>query len=145
MTKTCVMAWMLGLLLAVFFLVPGCGTKDANRGAIHGEVKLDGQPIEQGSITFTPTGGTKGTVTGGQIEKGRYQLSAANGPAIGQNIVEIRAMQKTGRMIPQGFGATGEMIEEQVDVVAPQFNSASTLEAEVKPGDNTVDFNVTSK
>ena len=48
-------------------------------------------------------------------------------------------------MIPKGLGATGEMVEEQVEAVAPQFNSESAFKVEVKTGDNTADFDVTSK
>ena len=87
----------------------------------------------------------KGTVAGGEIVKGRYQLSGKAGPAVGWNRVEIRAMRKTGKMVPMPFPARGKMVEEQVEAIPPRFNSASTLKVEVKPGDNTADFAVESK
>jgi hypothetical protein len=37
------------------------------------------------------------------------------------------------------------MGEEMIEAVAPRFNSESTLKFEVKPGENTADFTVSSK
>lgn len=135
----------LGLLVVGCLFGSGCDHKDANRGAIGGEVTLDGTPIVQGSILFVPIEGTQGAVTGGPIENGRYQLVGNVGPAIGWNRVEIHAPRKTGKMIPKGLGGTGEMVDEQVDAVAPSFNAASMLKVEVKPGDNTANFEVVAK
>lgn len=132
--------------LAVGLLVAGCGGRATNRAAIHGEATLDGQPITQGSIVFTPAKGVKGTVAGGQIIDGHYHLTAERGPAIGWNHVEINSLRATGKMVPKPFGARGDaMVNEMVEAVAPQFNSATTLKTEVKLGDNTADFDTTSR
>ena len=82
----------LGLLLVVLMIVPGCGKKGTKQGAVTGAVKLDGQLLEHGSILFAPIEGTMGAVSGGQIEKGRYQLSGAACAAVGCNSVEIRSV-----------------------------------------------------
>lgn len=37
------------------------------------------------------------------------------------------------------------MIEEQVEAVPARFNSESKLSVDVKPGDNTADFEVSSR
>ena len=134
-----------GFLLISLVVASGCGKNGTNRGAISGEVKLDGRPLEQGSILFTPIEGTKGTVAGGEIANGRYQLSGKAGPTIGWNRIEIRGTRKTGKMVPMPFPARGKMVEEQVEAIPPRFNSGSTLKVEVRPGDNTADFDVTSK
>jgi hypothetical protein len=131
--------------LVLLTLAVGCGKKGTNQGAISGTVKLDGKPVELGSILFTPIEGAKGSVTGGQIENGQYQLSGAAGVAVGWNRVEIRAMRKTGRMVPKPFAQHGEMVEELTEAVPPRFNSESTLKAEVKAGDNTANFDVSSR
>jgi hypothetical protein len=123
----------------------GCGHHDKNRGAIGGEVKLDGMPIVNGSISFMPLQGTPGDPASGKIAEGRYRISANAGPAIGWNRVEIRALHKTGRMVPLPFPSQDKMIEETVQVISPRFNSQSSLKFEVKPGDNRADFKVTSK
>ena len=135
----------LGLLLVVLTIVPGCGKKGTNQGAISGVVKLDGQLLEQGSILFAPIEGAVGVVTGGPIEKGRYQVSGASCAAVGCNRVEIRAVRKTGKMVPMPFGRPGEMVEGQAEAIPAKFNSESILKVDVKPGDNTADFEVTSR
>jgi hypothetical protein len=137
---------LLPVLLAPLLLFAcGCGRSGANRGAVSGTVKLDGKPVEQGSILFTPIEGARGSVAGGEIENGRYQLSAKKGPAIGWNRVEIQAMRKTGKMVRKAFGRPGEMVPEQVSAIPPRFNTKSKLKAEIKPGDNTADFDVSSR
>jgi hypothetical protein len=135
---------LLGCLL-LLALLAGCGKNDGNHNAIQGDVKLDGKPLEQGSILFTPTEGTKGVVTGGEINNGHYQLAGKNGAAAGWNRIEIRAVRKTGKMVQKPLAPQGEMVEEYGEAVAPKFNSSSTLKVEVKPGENKADFEVTSK
>lgn len=131
--------------LIVLLLTGGCGKDHANRGAIQGEVKLDGRPIEEGSILFTPVDGTKGTVAGTQIEKGRYQIAGQNGPAVGWNSVAISTLRKTGRMMEKPMTPPGQMVEEYVEAIPPRFNTESTLKLEVKPGENTADFEALSQ
>jgi hypothetical protein len=135
---------LLALFAVLFLLLAGCDGGHAERGGIHGKVTLDGKPLAQGSILFTPIQGAHGVVTGGEIKDGRYELPAETGPAMGWNRVEIRAARNTGKMIPKPFAPPGQMIPEQVEAVAPQFNSASMLKVEIKPGENTANFEVTS-
>jgi hypothetical protein len=137
----------LRLMVLAFLFLPafGCGGGKSDRGAISGTVRLDGKPLERGSILFTPIEGTRGAVAGGEIVDGRYQLSATRGPAIGTNRVEIRAMRKTGRMAPKAFGRPGEVVPEQAEAIPPQFNSKSKLKAKIDAGDNTADFDVSSR
>jgi hypothetical protein len=125
-------------------LLSGCGGHRADRGAVGGTVALDGKSLEHGSILFTPIDGTHGSVAGATIEDGRYQLPSEVGPAVGWNRVEIRAMRKTGNMVPKAFGHPGEMVPEQVEAIPAQFNSKSKLKVEIRPSDNTADFNVSS-
>jgi hypothetical protein len=108
-------------------------------------VTLDGPLLKEGSILFTPMAGTKGTVTGGRIENGRYWLSAANGPAVGWNSVAINAARRTGKKIPPSLGGkSGEPLDAVAEAVAPRFNSDTILKVEVRPGKNTADFKVES-
>lgn len=124
-----------------FCLLGGCGgPAGPKRGAVEGKVTLDGVAIEQGSITFKPTGGTQGPTAGGPISQGRYQLSVADGPVVGRNRVEITAPAKSGRKVPAPMGNPGETTDEIIEKVPARYNSQSTLECEVKPGNNTLDF-----
>ena len=134
---------LLGLCLAL--LVAGCGKGDANRGAIHGQVKLNGRPLERGSILLASLDGVQRIVTGAEIVDGEYRLTRANGPGVGWNRVEIRALRKTGKMVPKPYAPHGTMVEESVEAIPAQFNSASTLKVEVKAGDNSANFEVDSR
>lgn len=132
---------------ASFFLVlacVGCGYRNDNLATITGEVKLDGQPLEQGTIRFLPSEGVAGSIASGAIVKGQYRLSGRAGPAIGWNRVELNGTRKTGRMIEKPFPQHGT-VEEMVEAIPPQFNTTSTIKFEVKRGENTADFAVTSK
>jgi hypothetical protein len=126
-------------------VAPGCGKSDANRATICGQVTLDGKPIEQGSISFTPIQGAQGTAVGATIKDGQYRLSAAQGPGIGMNRVEISSIRKTGRKIAKGMGGTGLTMEETAEAVAPRFNSNSNVTLEIKAGDNVGNFEAFSK
>ena len=108
-------------------------------------VKLDGDPIEQGSILFTPAEGVRGTAAAYAIKNGRYQMTTDIGPTLGLNRVEIRASKKTGRKVPKPMSPADVLVDETVEGVAPQFNSQTMLTFEVKPGENTADFAVTAK
>lgn len=123
----------------------GCNGNGPNRSEIRGNVSLDGVPLENGSILFTPIDGTDGLAAGGRIEQGNYQLTAANGPTVGWNRVEIRGMRKTGKKLPKPFAPPGEMIDEMVEAVPPKYNSLSTMKVEVKPTENIADFDLESK
>ena len=132
-------------LVVVCLAAPaGCGPV-GNHAAIHGEVKLDGEPLTEGSILFLPATGTQGSVTGTTIKNGRYELGAAKGPAIGHNRVEITAMRATGAKRHDPMLPPEQTADVLAQVVAARFNMASTLAVDVKPGDNQANFDVQTK
>jgi hypothetical protein len=131
------------ICLGAGIIQTGCSS-DKSRGAVSGQVKLDGKPIERGSILLSPMEGVKGEPASGEIAAGRYQLSGKAAPAVGWNRVDIHALRKTGRTVPKPLPMHGTM-EEEVEAVAPRFNAESTLKVEIKPGENTADFEVGSK
>lgn len=133
-----------GMAALLVVLAGGCNRSNPNRGTVSGKVTLDGQPLECGVIQFVPIDGTQGIATGGSIEKGLYRLADAAAPAVGRNRVEIRAMRPTGNKVPKPFAPPGEMIDELVAAVPPQYNSNSKLTVEVKPGENAADFAITA-
>ncbi|GAB4154322.1 MAG: hypothetical protein Tsb009_30930 [Planctomycetaceae bacterium] len=55
-----------------------------------GAVWVDGQPLKEGSITFIPTGETKGPKVSAKIKDGFYELPKESGPVVGTVRVEIR-------------------------------------------------------
>ena len=139
------MARLLSATLAIALCL-GCGKGDGlNRSSVEGKVSLDGTPVEQGSITFVPTSGTKGPTAGGSIAKGRYSVPAAKGPVVGRYRVEIHAPRNTGKKIQAPMAPAGTMTDEIADAMPAQYNTKSTLEKEVKAGRNEIDFDLSAR
>ena len=128
------------LCLAVAFVV-GC-TGGSKRAAVKGRVTVDGQPVENGSISFVPADGTQGPSAGGVITAGEYDIAKADGPLIGPHRVRIIATRKTGRQV-QAFSGVGPMVDEEEMFIPPRYNTATTLTAEIVPKRNEIDFELT--
>ena len=138
------LAWgAAGFLLA---LALGCGG-DANRVGVSGSVRVDGQPLESGSISFLPAAGTGGPTAGAEIRQGTYSVPAESGPAPGKYDVRIKATRKTGRRIKDGFShPPDDMVDEIEQFLPAKYNTQSELTAELKPGTNKgVDFELRLK
>jgi hypothetical protein len=135
----------LALASALVLLGSGCGKGGGNQADINGEVRLDGRLVEQGSITFVPGENVTGKVAGGPIQQGRYRLAGTGAATIGWNRVEIRVPQKTGKPARSTGSPLERGMVESVEAAAPRFNTESTLTFEVKPGENTANFEVTSR
>jgi len=129
------------------FLTIGCDRYEGpRRGAVHGKVTLDGDPIKEGSIVFTPTGGNKGSVAGGSIRDGEYAIDEPSGPVVGLNKIAISAFKKTGRKIPAPTpGPPGTLVDETVEAVPALYNVNSELTRDIVSGDNVLDFELESK
>jgi hypothetical protein len=103
-------------------------------------VTYDGQPVQEGSISFESTDG-KGSVTGGVITAGKYDVPGAVGTTPGEKIVRITAVRKTGRRIPSGEGSG--LVDEIVPYIPSRYNTESTLRVQVTSGKvNTHDFHL---
>jgi len=134
-------------LLLALLIAGGCDQKKngPERAAVSGRVTVDGQPIEQGSIGFFPSGSASGMTSGGPIQNGQFSIPLQTGPIVGPNRVQIHAARKTGRQVPAALGQPGQMEEEQVEAIPPRYNSASTLQCEITSGSNQQNFELTSK
>jgi hypothetical protein len=124
------------LVLLSLSMIFGCGGPQ-NRAEVRGTVRVNGQPLDHGSITFRPTDGNDGPTAGGEIVKGAYCVDRAKGVAIGKNQVAIQCTVRTGRQITGGRGMTQE---QKIEVIPPRYNRASELACDVKPGANQLDF-----
>jgi hypothetical protein len=124
----------------------GCGdNSNSGHNPIKGEVKLNGQPMESGTIMFRPIEGGKGQAVSGTIKAGHYEIASAEGPAVGPHHVEVRGVRKTGKMIQKPLAPKGELVEEEAESVSERFNSRSDLKADIKAGDNVANFDVKSR
>ncbi len=123
----------------------GCGSSGPPRVAVSGTVTLDGRPIEQGAISFVPTADSKQPSAGAEIAAGEYSIPAASGPSAGKYKVEIRWSKPTGKQIELGSPAPpGTLVDEVKEAVPAKYNSKTTLEEVLEPGENAVHFDLTS-
>jgi hypothetical protein len=124
------------LVAAGFVLLPGCGARSAT-----GTVSFDGTPVDGGVISFVPEG--KAARANADIVGGKYTVASGT-LTTGKNRVEILWNKKTGRKIPVP-GDPGTTTDETLQVIPEKFNKSSTLTADVKSGNNTIDFDLKSK
>ena len=115
-------------------LAGGCGGNE-NLSEVSGTVRLDGEPLNDALVVYSPTsGGT--TAYGRTDESGRYRMYFKDdepGAWLGENRVRI----STGDV-----GATGGA--GKPERVPDVYNVKSDLTVEVKPGENTFDFELKS-
>ena len=141
-------------LLMLAAPLAGCGGEDDPwpRAAVSGRITLDGEPLASGTITFFPSGTTKGPAAGGEIIAGRFSIPAHEGPVVGTNRIEVRSVHKTGRMVASpsaveadGPAMEGMLVEEYADVVPKRYNTYSELERTIEPDiENQFDFRLES-
>ena len=130
--------------LGLCALLSGCGGAKYSgdkRFPLAGEVTIDGQPIDLGSISFIPAGG-EGRGSGGVIQDGKYAVPEEKGATAGNYRVEIRWLKLTGRKLRDPD--TGEMYDERREALPDKFHTSSDLSAEVPLPENRHDFKLKS-
>jgi hypothetical protein len=117
----------------VFLVLSGCGYGENSRVPVQGKVAVDGGPVEEGIISFTPT--TTGLEkASGPIKNGTYSIPAAKGPNPGTYRVDVVVRKKTGKQV----GTPGDP-DVKMDEVA-EIGTTGNLTADVKAKSNTFDF-----
>jgi hypothetical protein len=131
---------IVGLAASVAILACGCGKPShfPDLGDVSGTVTLDGRPLDKVNVAFEPGEGRPSIgVTDAQ---GRYTLQFVggyNGAIVGRHTVRIGT---EGYVL--GPDGTDEFVAESLP---PAYNKQSTLAADVKPGQNTFNFELSSK
>ncbi len=131
--------FLVGGIVAVALSI-GCG-KPAHipdLGEVSGTVTLDSKPLANATVTFAPTAGRPSAGTTNAA--GQYSLSFVGdytGAMVGSHTVRI----STEQYIEREDGTTDYVKES----IPPVYNKKSTLSASVKPGENTFDFELSSK
>ena len=120
--------------LALLCGVPGCGGSSNGRVEIHGTVKLDGKPVENGAIAFIPGEGVNGPSAGSVIQAGKYQVPALQGPAVGKHRVEITATRTAGTATVKGVGASTGGPSAGGSVSTIEIVYSGTIQQEVVAG-----------
>lgn len=127
------------ILIAFVVGLAGCSRGDRPElGEVTGTVTLDGKPLEGALVAFYPEEGR--TVGGTTDAEGFYEvmyLQGVKGTKVGPNKVEI-----TTSLDPSDEDwRPGKSAEK----VPPWYNVRTTLEANVEPGDNVIDFELTTE
>ena len=130
-------SWLGCLWLAC--LMVGCGGASGapELGDVSGTILLDGQPLANASIEFTPTAGRGSVAT--TDAAGHYALkytNTLNGAVLGSHTVRI----STGKSASGGEG--GEVQKAVPERIPPKYNSKTEEKVEVKAGSNTFDYKI---
>jgi hypothetical protein len=133
---------LLLIALAVATAV-GCGESGLARAPVRGQILLAGQPLKQGRILFTPQAPNTGPVASAVVVNGAYQLSAQDGPVLGNNRVQVEATPDLGFALDDeaAFAKRGPQ-PLPPDPIPPEFGSQSTLTKDIQAGDNQFDVQI---
>ncbi len=114
----------------------GCsGSKDnLPREAVSGDVTLDGQPLPEGAIQFSPTGESKLTAAVVPIKDGKFSISPAEGLVTGNYRVSISHAEVIEVNPKKGQGALTKTTRLGKELIPSRYNTQSELKAEIKPG-----------
>lgn len=120
-------------LCFLFANLAGCGG-DPNIIPVTGQITLDGSPLANAEVTFTPSKFQAGSSMGTTDENGNYELFHTvdqKGAYFGSHIVSISKDETSSRGVLQ--------------IVPPNYNRKSKLTAEVsQDGPNEIDFDLES-
>ena len=135
--------WILPALLTI--VVFGCGPKYGGRQEIKGTIKLKGQLLDQGSISFMPISGDRTTQEGAPIANGSYKIDRSHGLMPGKYRVSITAgdgRTPANAAPDEAPGPTGANIISE-DRIPPEYNTNSKQEVDVtEKGPNVFDFDI---
>ena len=131
------MRWI--ILAALALAATGLlGCSSGGRVGVQGRVTYAGEPLAVASITFIPTS-EKGVKSGGLVENGTYKVEPKLGLGPGPHRVEIRWAKATGKKFKNEFG---EELDARREGLPDKYHTNSTLTADLKPGQNVLDFDL---
>ncbi len=141
-------------LSALFLSLPGCfGTSDQpDLGQVKGTITLDGQPLKGIEVVFYPDGGRPARSR--TNAEGKYELKYIRdtlGTKVGHNRVEIAPNEEGEESYEEEIevedvdaAPAKPLLKAKKPVIPARYNTKSELEADVKPGENTFDFDLKS-
>jgi hypothetical protein len=117
----------------------GCETASPdNVGKVSGKVTLEGQPLPDATVKFSPIREGGSSALGRTDADGKYSLNYASGiegAEIGENRVSISTYNAGD---PDGEPPQPKVLEK----VPMKYNIRSELTREVNAGDNPIDFDL---
>jgi hypothetical protein len=129
----------LALCAAAILLAAGCD-QPASEGQVQGSVTLDGKPVDNGIIRFTPLEGQVGTA-GGVIENGRFTSTVP----VARHRVEISATKLSGEASAEGRHSISAGDYTATELIPDKYNTNSELTLDVKSGLNEPRFDLKSR
>lgn len=140
------------IALSLTLLLPGCGGSDhAETAPVTGTVTLNGEPLKNGTIIFQSADSRSayGKITDGQIvEVTTYDPN--DGAPLGSHKVAIFAVEEAESAVVANPGELSPTDANYMgggsSLIPAQYNNPETsnLTAEIKAGENKVDFPLTS-
>jgi hypothetical protein len=131
---------LMGIGAVLVWVFAGCGKSDGvPRVRVSGVVSFQGQPVADGQIRFVPKPGNAVPLTIVTISDGRYDTASIGGVPVGQHRVEIQSFD------PKTPAPKLPGDPQRKQLLPAKYNSASTLELEVKSGQASLkqDYNLT--
>jgi hypothetical protein len=133
-------------LLALACLPLGCSGENRGLAPVSGTVYMNGKPLPNASVIFTPVEDNVRVGVGSTDKNGKYRLTSFqtnDGARIGKHAVTIRAYE-----VPDGpFKPADDMSLSRGKMLTPaKYSKAETsgLTATVENKNNVIDFNLTN-
>jgi len=123
-------------------LVMGCSQGSGpDLGYVEGNVTLDGKPLDGAEVQFEPSNARPSVAF--TDENGHYVLKftgSRDGATIGTHTVRILSARGSS-----GGEGDGPLVKARPELLPAKYHEKSTLTADVKSGNNTIDFDLQSK
>lgn len=120
------------------------GCFSSSTGTVTGVVTFNGQPLEKGLITFSPTGSTGGTA-GGDIVAGKFQIEGLVPAAYQVSVAALPELKIVGPNDPEAKRTLSDAeIRALIDPLPPD-TTGKEQSIEVKGGQQVLDFKLESK
>jgi hypothetical protein len=131
--------WVCALAVTAGLLVCGC-QKGPAIGTVEGEVTLDGKPLKDGRVLFTPIDG-QGQTGGATITDGKFKAEMP----VAKMKVAINANRIIGRKPVYEGDPKSPMMDIVEELIPPRYNVNTELTLDVKEGSQTVKYELKSK
>ncbi|MGL6096031.1 MAG: hypothetical protein ACRC7O_09580 [Fimbriiglobus sp.] len=122
-----------GLVAAIVAAAAGCGGDPLPvRVGLTGEVRFDGKPLPDGTVSFLPV--DRGVAVSAEVKNGTFVLPPGAGPSPGEYKVEVLSFRPTGNRV-EGPSADGTGKSAQMKQVIPEtYNTRTNLRFTVTDG-----------
>jgi hypothetical protein len=132
--------WLIAALVLV--LTGGCFSDST--GTVTGTVSFNGQPLEQGLITFSPIG-NKGGTAGGDILAGKFKVEGLVPAEYQVSVAAVPELKIVGPNDPEAKRTLSDAeIRALIDPLPPD-TTGKEQPLQVKGGRQVLDFKLQSK